>query len=180
MDKQLIERCAIAAMRETAEGVEAGEVMDREIELAAIDHMDEESKSLTVKLFSAFLARIDAERGKEAVAWFALADNNGPVPLELWGFDEKACKHAVLENARSVGWKGTIEGYLLHMGWTIRPLFLSPTIPEGMAKDAERYRFIRMNRLWLKANLPLIAAPAFDEAIDAGLLAATQGERNAD
>ena len=34
-------------------------------------------------------------------------------------------------------------------------------------KDAERYSWLRMNRLWLKANLPTIAAPDFDDAIDA-------------
>ena len=28
----------------------------------------------------------------EPVAWFAFADSNGPVPLELFGWDEKACK----------------------------------------------------------------------------------------
>ena len=34
-------------------------------------------------------------------------------------------------------------------------------------RDAERYSWLRMNRLWLKANLPTIAAPDFDDAIDA-------------
>ena len=36
-------------------------------------------------------------------------------------------------------------------------------------KDAERYSWLRMNRLWLKANLPTIAAPDFDAAIDAAI-----------
>lgn len=63
---------------------------------------------------------------QEPVAWFAFADNNGPVPLELYGRDEKACKHAVLTNARSVGWKGTVEGYLMQMGWTLEPLYAVP------------------------------------------------------
>ncbi len=40
---------------------------------------------------------------------------------------------------------------------------------EELIRDARRYRFVRMNRLWLKANLPMIAAPAFDEAIDAAI-----------
>ena len=39
-------------------------------------------------------------------------------------------------------------------------------------KDAERYSWLRMNRLWLKANLPTIAAPDFDAAIDAAIDAA--------
>ena len=44
--------------------------------------------------------------------------------------------------------------------------------------DAERYSWLRMNRLWLKANLPTIAAPDFDAAIDAAIDAA-KGESNA-
>ena len=40
---------------------------------------------------------------------------------------------------------------------------------EALRKDAERYRWLRMNRLWLKANLPMIAAPQFDAAIDAAI-----------
>ena len=39
-------------------------------------------------------------------------------------------------------------------------------------RDAERYSWLRMNRLWLKANLPTIAAPDFDAAIDAAIDAA--------
>ena len=38
--------------------------------------------------------------------------------------------------------------------------------------DAERYSWLRMNRLWLKANLPTIAAPDFDAAIDSAINAA--------
>lgn len=45
-------------------------------------------------------------------------------------------------------------------------------------RDAERYSWLRMNRLWLKANLPTIAAPAFDAAIDAAIDAA-KGEPHA-
>ena len=44
-------------------------------------------------------------------------------------------------------------------------------------KDAKRYSWLRMNRLWLKANLPTIAAPDFDAAIDAAIDAA-KGEKN--
>ena len=45
-----------------------------------------------------------------------------------------------------------------------------PSLTEHLVeaqKDAERYSWLRMNRLWLKANLPTIAAPDFDDAIDA-------------
>lgn len=37
---------------------------------------------------------------------------------------------------------------------------------EGLRADAERYRFVRLHRLWLKANLPGITADKFDAAID--------------
>ena len=33
-------------------------------------------------------------------------------------------------------------------------------------KDAARYRWLRMNRLWLKANLPMLHVGEFDAAID--------------
>ena len=76
-----------------------------------------------------------AQEPVEPVAWFAFADSNGPVPLELYGWDEKACKHAVLTNARSVGWKGTLDGYLYQQGWTIKPVYTHPAPkqaePEG-------------------------------------------------
>ncbi len=41
----------------------------------------------------------------------------------------------------------------------------------ALRADAERYRWLRMNRLWLKANLPMMAAPEFDDAIDAARIA---------
>ena len=50
-----------------------------------------------------------------------------------------------------------------------------PSLTERLVeaqKDAERYSWLRMNRLWLKANLPTIAAPDFDATIDAAIDAA--------
>ena len=85
-------------------------------------------------------AEVRAE-AQELVAWFAFADSNGPVPLELWGVDLKACKNAVLENARSIEWKGTLEGYLLNMGWTIRPLYAAPQPPAPCPKCAEHIEY---------------------------------------
>lgn len=71
-------------------------------------------------------AQQDADKvDAQPVAWFAFADNNGPISLELYGWDEKACKHAVLTYARAGNWKGTVEGYLLQMGWTLRPVYLA-------------------------------------------------------
>ena len=74
----------------------------------------------------ALRAQLAAIAATEPVAWFAFADSNGPVPLELFGWDEKACKHAVLTYARAGNWKGTVEGYLLQQGWTLKPLFTRP------------------------------------------------------
>ena len=42
-------------------------------------------------------------------------------------------------------------------------------------RDAERYSWLRMNRLWLKANLPTFAAPDFDATIDNAIDAAKGG-----
>lgn len=53
-----------------------------------------------------------------------------------------------------------------------------PSLTEHLVEaqvDAERYSWLRMNRLWLKANLPAIAAPDFDAAIDAAIDAAKGG-----
>lgn len=90
-----------------------------------------------------FAQLIQQRQGEvEPVAWFAFADSNGPVPLELWGFDEKECKYAVLMNARATGWKGTIEGYLLHAGWSVRPVYAAPPttsqlVAQALEKEAE-------------------------------------------
>ena len=172
MDKQLIERIAL----EVAEAMPKG-FLWREgcgYEAGVI-------KSEVRDFAHRFLARIDAERGKEAVAWFACADNNGSVPLELWGFDEKSCKHAVLENARSVGWKGTIDGYLLHMSWIIRPLFLSPTIPEGVALVPVEPSEAMLEAWKAQIMVPVGSSPeAKARRAYKAMLAAAQGERNAD
>lgn len=117
------------------------ELTDERIETLAVKHeafgfgrVDERGLSTHgfdpdgLRDFARAIAAEVADQG-EAVAWFAFADNNGPVPLELYGWDEKACRHAVLMSARATGWKGTIEGYLLARGWTIRPLYTRPAAP---------------------------------------------------
>lgn len=72
----------------------------------------------------------------EPVAWFVFGNSNGPVPLELYGWDKKSCLHAVLENARSIGWKGTVNGFLLAQGWAVRPVWLHPYASERAAPAA--------------------------------------------
>lgn len=82
-------------------------------------------------------AQLAAIAATEPVAWFAFADSNGPVPLELFGWDEKACKHAVLTYARAGNWKGTVEGYLLQQGWTLKPLFTRPMLAQDVTELVE-------------------------------------------
>ena len=85
----------------------------------------------------ALRAQLAAIAATEPVAWFAFADSNGPVPLELFGWDEKACKHAVLTYARAGNWKGTVEGYLLQQGWTLKPLFTRPMPAQDVTELVE-------------------------------------------
>ena len=57
--------------------------------------------------------------------------------MELFGWDEKACKHAVLTYARAGNWKGTVEGYLLQQGWTLKPLFTRPMLAQDVTELVE-------------------------------------------
>ena len=91
----------------------------------------------------------------EPTAWFAFADHNGPVPLELYGWDEKACKHAVLTYARAGKWKGTLEGYLVQQGWTLRPVYTAqPVQPTGdrMAYEGAREDLLDWKRRALESE----------------------------
>ena len=65
------------------------------------------------------------------------------------------------------GFNGTTRGM-------VRAAISAFLAASGVGRDAERYRWLRMNRLWLKANLPMLAAPQFDAAIDAAM--AREGE----
>lgn len=112
MDKQLIERAAIAAMCAVATSAQMGDASD--YELSAIANMNEKDKALTVALFSEFLARIDAERGKDAVA---LLHSDG-----YWTIS-KTASDGLRERLKKFGCRV--------------PVFLSPTIPEGMAQGIE-------------------------------------------
>ena len=162
MDKQLIERIAL----EVAKDYLKLKLGDRKgLDIYDLDLDDEDLKPLISEIerecadsFMQFLTRIDAERGKEAVAKVLVHYNYGP--------DYKA----------SVEW--LTDCRLV----PDTPLFLSPTIPEGMAKDAERFVFLQ--------NLATEKAQAFfwnytsrkqrAKAIDEAMLSASQGERNAD
>ena len=94
MDKQLIERIALEVAKDLVfPGFEIDAVM---------------SSALT-KYAGAFLARIDAERGKDAVAWFVNSEPVGRNP------------HYEQISKEYEGGIGTF------------PLFFSQTIPEGMA-----------------------------------------------
>lgn len=84
MDKKLIERIA----------------------LEVADALDEGDTEACIEFATLFLARIDAERGKEAVAWRAET-----------GYEQPEYLYFEREPIRMKG----------------VPLYLSPTIPEGMA-----------------------------------------------
>jgi len=133
MDKQLIERIALEAAEEFIS-------MANTSPLVFKCHIPEFAHR--------FLARIDAERGNEAVG--QLVDE---------GFKQ------------------------IH--WFSKPpvgslLFRSPTIPEGMALDAARYRYYRDRVLSEFHPLKACTSDEFDSEIAAEMLAAAQGERNAD
>lgn len=103
----------------------------------------------------------------EPLAWFAFADSNGPVPLELYGWDEKACKYAVLMLARSEGWKGTIEGYLLEKHWTIKPVFTADQLRQAIVADrAKRDKEVREG--W--KLVPVEPTPEMVDAAFAGMV----------
>lgn len=93
------------------------------------DELIAEIEQECAKSFMDFLDAVDAERGKNAVAW-------------VDGFGDMHLRNSTFPNA---GWK---------------PLFLSPTIPEGECgcklvpdydaiRDAERYRFLRDEENWV-------------------------------
>lgn len=99
---------------------------------AAIDSLHRRNR-VEVPLYSTPV--MEAQQGQKPVAWFAFGESNGPIPLELYGWDEKACKHAVLTYARAGNWKGTVEGYLMQQGWTLRPVYAAPAQPVEQHDD---------------------------------------------
>ena len=105
MDKQLIEGIALEVAKEIYLG----------------ENQSWRKDGIINEFATRFLSRIDAERGKEAVAKVLVHYNYGP--------DYKA----------SVEW---LTDYRLAPD---TPLFISPTIPEGMAKDAARFRWMLEN-----------------------------------
>jgi len=124
------------------------------------------------------IAQLEAQgEAVEPVAWFAFGDSNGPVPLELYGWDEKACKHAVLTNARSVGWKGTLDGYLYQQGWTIRPVYThpAPAAPVVELTDEQKRNGVQALKTTLYrggSNVHLPAESWIEDALCAALQAA--------
>ena len=123
---------------EVLESIQLGVEMDRhnledgQNRLAALDHA-----IARLREPAEAQAQGGGEAAPEPFAWFAFADQNGPVPLEIYGWDRKACLYAVLTLARSEGWKGTVSGYLFHKGWTVRPAYTAPpSSPVGVELDA--------------------------------------------
>jgi len=107
MDKELIERVALEVLQDS--------------------HCDM-TKTDAVNFAKYFLARIDAERGKDAVAWLHDAEGR---------FDaiHTKVKDTLDASFAIYGFAGRIDRPAVNTAehYTI-PLFLSPTIPEGYAE----------------------------------------------
>ena len=142
MDKKLIERIALEVARDLVfPGFEIDDVM----------------ASALTKYASAFLARIDAERGKDAVA-FRMIDGD---EVEYNGIDQFSC--------------GRTGG---------DPLFLSPTIPEGMAlvpiEPTTAMIYAGINTPVTDTGDEIADRPDDYRAVWKSMISAAQGERNAD
>lgn len=62
-----------------------------------------------------------------ACAWYEGGGEAGWIPLP--GYSNETAlgvKHLVLEAARKEGYKGTVSGRLLELGWDVRPVYLAP------------------------------------------------------
>lgn len=111
------------------------------------------------------IARIDAERGKEAVAWALFSENGN---IRIWTSAPEEVRRLAEDQ-----------------GMTLSPLFLSPTIPEGMAlvpvepteemlkaaDDGDREYTMRN----FGADMPTVPQGAYDHYC--AMLAAAQGEQ---
>lgn len=150
MDKQLIERAA----------KEAG------IDLR--HHYDE--TGLTVADLSKFIASIDAERGKEAVAYLRFWAGRIVSPDGGVECDE--------------GLEVCQEGEVGADGEKAHPVFLSTTIPEGMAsvpiEPPSAYIAAICDETLCSRTTAEYAYQAVITCAQGDMLAAAQGDRNAD
>lgn len=109
-----------------------------------------------------FLTRIDAERGKDAKAWLITGKQLG-VP-----YQDVTQRQEVIDRAQSLGYK-------------VSPLFLSPTIPEGMAMVDKKLLALAIDLTKEAGEEEFSRLPLSDELHGLSLmLDAAQGERNAD
>ena len=73
-----------------------------------------------------------------ACALYEEGGEAGWIPLPGYSNEtEHGVKHLVLEAARKEGYKGTITGRLMELGWEIRPVYLAPQ-PTQAAPPAGR------------------------------------------
>lgn len=62
-----------------------------------------------------------------ACAWYEGGGESGWIALPGYSNEtEHGVKHLILEAARKEGYKGTITGRLMELGWEIRPVYLTP------------------------------------------------------
>lgn len=161
MDKQMIERIAPLVQAAIAQG--------------PLLPAKGERQSLAESITALVIERIDAERGKLATAWLHdITHNDDPRQHdEALAFTPDAFP---------------MDGCGLFTSAGSRPLFLSPTIPEGMAlvpieptqemlkaaDDGDREYTTRN----FGADMQTIPQGAYDHYC--AMIAAAQGERNAD
>ena len=169
MDKQLIERIAL----EVAKDYLKLKLGDRKgLDIYDLDLDDEDLKPLISEIerecadsFMQFLARIDAERGKEAVAYALMwRTEDGSEALQF------PVASSVDEAKRDI----TMYGKADRDAMRIAPLFLSPTIPEGYVLVP-----LEPTKKMVEA-IDAVMWPGASEKAYRGMIAAAQGERNAD
>lgn len=62
-----------------------------------------------------------------ACAWYEGGGESGWIALPGYSNEtEHGVKHLILEAARKEGYKGTITGRLMELGWEIRPVYIAP------------------------------------------------------
>ena len=69
-----------------------------------------------------------------ACAWYEGGGESGWIALPGYSNEtEHGVKHLILQAARKEGYKGTITGRLMELGWEIRPVYLAPQPTQAQA-----------------------------------------------
>lgn len=88
----------------------------------------------------------------------------GWVPLPGYSNETKmGVKDLVLQTARREGYRGTVDGRLLELGWRIEPVFAAP--PESPASDVLRVALEGLETCIFVGDEQLFNKPSVDRAI---------------